>query len=78
MGPTFLDLQIITNTDVKEASAFFTAFFVGSQIGAVLGGLVGHKVSFYLFDIKVLLCGKLRNKEYGYWVVRSGDNFVKE
>ncbi|XP_035826610.1 sodium-dependent glucose transporter 1-like [Aplysia californica] len=50
-GPTFLDLQIITDTDVKQASAFFTSHSCGFMTGAVLSGFIGKKVSktFVLF-----------------------------
>lgn len=39
-GPAILDLQIITNTDIQQASAFFTAGSAGFVTGALLLGLV--------------------------------------
>nr|KAG5706155.1 hypothetical protein BaRGS_025777 [Batillaria attramentaria] len=39
-GPAFLDLQLITNTNVQQASAFFTAGSVGWVVGSLSGGLV--------------------------------------
>ncbi|XP_005095586.1 sodium-dependent glucose transporter 1-like [Aplysia californica] len=44
-GPTFLDLQIITDSDVKQASAFFTSHSCGYMTGAALSGLLGEKVN---------------------------------
>ncbi|XP_050418537.1 sodium-dependent glucose transporter 1 [Patella vulgata] len=37
-GPSFLDLQLLTNTDVEEASLFFTSAAVGGLIGALVIG----------------------------------------
>ncbi|KAK6165701.1 hypothetical protein SNE40_022579 [Patella caerulea] len=37
-GPSFLDLQLITNTDVEEASLFFTSAAVGGLLGALVIG----------------------------------------
>ncbi|OWF47706.1 Sodium-dependent glucose transporter 1 [Mizuhopecten yessoensis] len=37
-GPSFLDFQIITRTDVKKASGFLTSRSVGYLAGAVLSG----------------------------------------
>ncbi|XP_050418551.2 sodium-dependent glucose transporter 1-like [Patella vulgata] len=37
-GPSFLDLQLITNTDVEEASLFFTFAAVGGLLGALVIG----------------------------------------
>ncbi|XP_005104820.1 sodium-dependent glucose transporter 1A [Aplysia californica] len=44
-GPTFLDLQIITNTDVERGAAFFTAGSIGYFIGSVATGAVYNYVS---------------------------------
>jgi FHS family Na+ dependent glucose MFS transporter 1 len=38
MGPSLLDLQIITDTDLKEASALFTSHAVGNMVGAIVTG----------------------------------------
>ncbi|XP_021359036.1 sodium-dependent glucose transporter 1A-like [Mizuhopecten yessoensis] len=39
-GPSFLDFQIITRTDVKKASGFLTSRSVGYLAGAVLSGML--------------------------------------
>ncbi|XP_005103822.1 sodium-dependent glucose transporter 1A [Aplysia californica] len=44
-GSTFLDLQIITNTDVEAAAAFFTAYSVGFLIGSIFSGVISKKVN---------------------------------
>ncbi|XP_059145271.1 sodium-dependent glucose transporter 1A-like [Physella acuta] len=45
IGPTFLDLQIITGTDVEKASAFFTGGSVGYLTGSVISGAIYNKVN---------------------------------
>ncbi|BFY96963.1 hypothetical protein BsWGS_00003 [Bradybaena similaris] len=50
-GPTFLDLQIITNTDVESASFFFTAASFGYMVGSFVSGCVHGKV-----NNNVLMC----------------------
>ena len=44
-GPAFLDLQIITGTDVEQASYFFTAGSVGYLLGSVLAGTMYDKMN---------------------------------
>uniref|UniRef100_A0A2C9LKI7 Major facilitator superfamily (MFS) profile domain-containing protein n=1 Tax=Biomphalaria glabrata TaxID=6526 RepID=A0A2C9LKI7_BIOGL len=44
-GPSFLDLQIITNTDVVQASAFFTSASFGYMVGSFISGFVHGKVN---------------------------------
>ena len=44
-GPAFLDLQIITHTDVKAASFFFTASSVGYLVGSLVAGMVYDKLN---------------------------------
>ncbi|GFO11636.1 sodium-dependent glucose transporter 1 [Plakobranchus ocellatus] len=45
-GPTFLDLQIITGTDVGQASAFFTANSCGFLLGSTASGYIsGRKIN---------------------------------
>ncbi|KAH9499283.1 hypothetical protein Btru_003606 [Bulinus truncatus] len=44
-GPTFLDLQIITNTNIEEASAFFTSSSFGYMVGSFISGIVHGKVN---------------------------------
>ncbi|XP_059171630.1 sodium-dependent glucose transporter 1B-like isoform X2 [Physella acuta] len=43
-GPSFLDLQIITGTDVETASSFFTAASFGYMVGSFISGFVHGKV----------------------------------
>ncbi|KAK7008860.1 sodium-dependent glucose transporter 1A-like isoform X1 [Biomphalaria glabrata] len=45
MGPSFLDLQIVTNTDVEEASAFFTGSSIGYLTGSILSGALYTRVN---------------------------------
>ncbi|GFS23919.1 sodium-dependent glucose transporter 1 [Elysia marginata] len=42
-GPTFLDLQIITDTDVGQASAFFTSHSCGSLLGSLISGYISER-----------------------------------
>jgi len=51
VGPTFLDIQIITGTDVTQASVFFTANSCGFISGAAILALIEHKMN------KTLLIG---------------------
>ncbi|XP_041366652.1 sodium-dependent glucose transporter 1-like [Gigantopelta aegis] len=44
-GPSFLDLLIITNTDLKRGSAFFTGQAVGYLVGSFLMGVVYDKLT---------------------------------
>ncbi|XP_059171571.1 sodium-dependent glucose transporter 1-like [Physella acuta] len=44
-GPTFLDLQIITGTDVETASYFFTVAAFGHMVGSLISGFVHGKVN---------------------------------
>ncbi|XP_060086072.1 sodium-dependent glucose transporter 1A-like [Ylistrum balloti] len=39
-GPSFLDLRIITNTDLKKASSYLTSGSVGYLVGSVISGLL--------------------------------------
>lgn len=39
-GSTFLDLQIITNTDTDKASVMFTGTSVGYLVGSIVCGLI--------------------------------------
>jgi FHS family Na+ dependent glucose MFS transporter 1 len=45
MGPAFLDLQIITSTDLEKASAFFTSGSVGYLLGSLVAGIVYERVN---------------------------------
>ncbi|KAK0055323.1 sodium-dependent glucose transporter 1A-like isoform X1 [Biomphalaria pfeifferi] len=45
MGPSFLDLQIVTNTDVEKASAFFTGSSIGYLTGSILSGALYTRVN---------------------------------
>ncbi|XP_046566541.1 sodium-dependent glucose transporter 1-like [Haliotis rubra] len=47
-GPSLLDLQIITGTDLSQGSAFFTAAATGSVVGAVAGGAIYDRFNKYL------------------------------
>ncbi|GFO11632.1 sodium-dependent glucose transporter 1 [Plakobranchus ocellatus] len=42
-GPTFLDLQIITGTNVGQASAFFTANSCGALLGSTASGYISGR-----------------------------------
>ncbi|CAL1530089.1 unnamed protein product, partial [Lymnaea stagnalis] len=55
MGPTFLDLQIITNTNVEEASAFFTGTSIGYLTGSIISGAIYNKVNKPLLEFTTLL-----------------------
>ncbi|OWF47705.1 sodium-dependent glucose transporter 1A-like isoform X2 [Mizuhopecten yessoensis] len=44
-GPAFLDLQIITRTNVKKASGFLTSRAVGYLAGGILTGLLFDRIS---------------------------------
>jgi FHS family Na+ dependent glucose MFS transporter 1 len=44
-GPAFLDLQIITQTDVEKASFFYTASSVGYLVGSLVAGVVYDKLN---------------------------------
>ncbi|KAK7484908.1 hypothetical protein BaRGS_00023828 [Batillaria attramentaria] len=44
-GPAFLDIQIITRTDVEAASFFFTAGSVGCLAGSLVSGLIYDKLN---------------------------------
>ncbi|XP_070198927.1 sodium-dependent glucose transporter 1-like [Littorina saxatilis] len=52
IGPAFLDLQLITNTDVQQASALFTSLSAGNMAGSLLVGLL-----YDLFNPSLLLIG---------------------
>ncbi|KAK7099335.1 sodium-dependent glucose transporter 1-like [Littorina saxatilis] len=52
IGPAFLDLQLITNTDVQQASALFTSLSAGNMAGSLLVGLL-----YDLFHPSLLLIG---------------------
>ncbi|OWF47704.1 sodium-dependent glucose transporter 1A-like [Mizuhopecten yessoensis] len=39
-GPSFLDLRIITNTDLKKASSYLTSGSVGYLVGSLISGLL--------------------------------------
>ncbi|KAK7099332.1 hypothetical protein V1264_003483 [Littorina saxatilis] len=52
IGPAFLDLQLITNTNVQQASALFTAFSAGNMAGSLLVGLL-----YGLFNPSLLMIG---------------------
>ena len=45
-GPTFLDIQTITHTDVTEASAFVTSASFGYMVGSLVGGAIYDKFVF--------------------------------
>ena len=44
-GPAFLDIQIITHTDVEAASFFFTSASVGYLVGSLVAGVVYDKLN---------------------------------
>ena len=44
-GPAFLDIQIITQTNVEQASFFFTASSIGYLVGSLIAG-VGKNTAF--------------------------------
>ncbi|PVD19262.1 hypothetical protein C0Q70_19748 [Pomacea canaliculata] len=54
-GPAFLDIQIITQTDVESASFFFTAASVGYLIGSLTAGVVYDKLDKSMLLIMSLL-----------------------
>ncbi|GFO11637.1 sodium-dependent glucose transporter 1 [Plakobranchus ocellatus] len=55
-GPTFLDLQIITGTNVGQASAFFTAHSCGYLLGSTASGYIsGRKINASLALLMSLL-----------------------
>ena len=43
-GPTFLDILIITNTDIETGAYFFTAQWCGYMIGSLVSGYLHGKV----------------------------------
>ncbi|GFN90658.1 sodium-dependent glucose transporter 1 [Plakobranchus ocellatus] len=43
-GPSFIDLQIITGTDVERGSAFFTAYAFGYMLGSLIAGAMYNRV----------------------------------
>uniref|UniRef100_A0A2C9KCY9 Major facilitator superfamily (MFS) profile domain-containing protein n=2 Tax=Biomphalaria glabrata TaxID=6526 RepID=A0A2C9KCY9_BIOGL len=55
MGPSFLDLQIVTNTDVEEASAFFTGSSIGYLTGSALSGALYTRVNRPLSQCSTLI-----------------------
>ncbi|XP_071102724.1 sodium-dependent glucose transporter 1A-like [Haliotis cracherodii] len=55
-GPSFLDLQIITDTDVERGSAFFTAGSVGYLVGSLISGFVYDKFNKVLTMFFLGLC----------------------
>lgn len=44
-GPAFLDLQIITHTDMEAASFFFTSSSAGYLVGSLVAGVVYNKLN---------------------------------
>ncbi|KAK7109548.1 sodium-dependent glucose transporter 1A-like [Littorina saxatilis] len=59
-GPAFLDLQLITNTNVQEASSFLTASAAGLVVGSLLAGPAYDLCSkSLLLIVSVLLMGVL-------------------
>ncbi|XP_055957816.1 sodium-dependent glucose transporter 1A isoform X2 [Patella vulgata] len=52
-GPSFLDIQLITNTNVEKASTFFTAGSVGYLCGSFISGVLYDRFN------KTLLMGLL-------------------
>lgn len=44
-GPSFLDLQIITHSNMESASFFFTAGSVGYLVGSLLAGVIYDKIN---------------------------------
>ncbi|KAH9489171.1 hypothetical protein Btru_057757 [Bulinus truncatus] len=55
IGPSFLDLQIITNTNLEQASAFFTGSSIGYLTGSVISGAVYTKVNKPLLQFFALI-----------------------
>ncbi|KAH9489172.1 hypothetical protein Btru_057758 [Bulinus truncatus] len=55
IGPSFLDLQIITNTNLEQASAFFTGISLGYLTGSVISGAVYSKVNKPLLQFFALI-----------------------
>ncbi|RUS74886.1 hypothetical protein EGW08_017351 [Elysia chlorotica] len=43
-GPSFIDLQLITGTDIEGGSAFFTAYAFGYMLGSLLAGAMYYRV----------------------------------
>ncbi|GFS16001.1 sodium-dependent glucose transporter 1 [Elysia marginata] len=43
-GPSFIDLQLIADTDVEGGSAFFTAYAFGYMMGSLLAGSIYKRV----------------------------------
>ena len=44
-GPAFLDLQIITHTDMEAAAFFFTSASAGYLVGSLVAGVVYDKLN---------------------------------
>ncbi|KAK6192282.1 hypothetical protein SNE40_003778 [Patella caerulea] len=44
-GPSFLDVQLITNTNVEKASTFFTAGSVGYLCGSLISGVLYDRLN---------------------------------
>ncbi|ESP04278.1 hypothetical protein LOTGIDRAFT_237460 [Lottia gigantea] len=59
-GPSFLDLQLITETDTEQASFFFTAAAIGGLLGALVVGALYDKFNkirlIFLTNIGMGLC----------------------
>ncbi|XP_012941063.1 sodium-dependent glucose transporter 1A [Aplysia californica] len=55
IGPTVLDLQIITSTGVKEGSAFIMARRFGYMAGALMRAWISRKIHTYLLLLVSLL-----------------------
>ncbi|KAK3109169.1 hypothetical protein FSP39_024591 [Pinctada imbricata] len=56
-GPSFLDLQLITNVSLDRGSAFFTAGGVGYLSGSLVTGYVFDKIKDKVFIVFISLVG---------------------
>ncbi|KAK3108830.1 hypothetical protein FSP39_016710 [Pinctada imbricata] len=57
IGPSFLDLQLITNVSLDRASAFFTAGGVGYLTGSLLTGYVFDRIKDKVFVVFISVVG---------------------
>ncbi|XP_025094865.1 major facilitator superfamily domain-containing protein 4A-like isoform X2 [Pomacea canaliculata] len=60
-GPSFLDIQIITQTTLESASAFLTASYVGNLLGAVFAGVIYDKLNKSCLLIMIVIGLSLTN-----------------
>ncbi|XP_021376427.1 uncharacterized protein LOC110465139 isoform X3 [Mizuhopecten yessoensis] len=48
IGPAFLDILYISNTDLERGSAFMTSYYTGRAVGSILGGSLYSRMNRYL------------------------------